>query len=138
MLKSFVSATAVCAIAIACGALILFAFAHNSTLNNPYQVALLWCMAPVTWGIWAMLTPKAWMPEKLPYWGAILGLIAGTGATLVLNIPGRIMGAYVRYRWRGLMVLLAIALYYALWMGVRGLYKTLFRPTVDQKFKAAA
>ncbi len=51
-----------------------------------------WCFVPVVWGLWAMLAPSQWVPNRLPAWGAILGVVAGIMAGPVLNLPLRILG----------------------------------------------
>lgn len=90
-------------------------------------ILFLWCLMPVVWGLWAMLCPRAWVPERLPLWGAILGLLPGSVAFFVLNLPERVVGVAlpVGYRAFGL-VLIALA-YYFLWMLVRLSYRALAR-----------
>lgn len=137
MIQRFVSATAVASVAIACGALALFGAAHTYTLNNPYQIAVVWCVVPATWGVWAILAPKSWVPSRLPNWGAVLGLIAGVMALFVLNIPSRILEQAVSWRLRIFGLLVAVVGYYLLWMAVRAVHWALMPPG-ERTHKAAA
>ncbi len=75
MLPRFASFSAVASlvIALAAGSLRLNPFPN---LETRYLLTSLWCMLPLAWGLWAMLTPRSWLPQSLPLWGAILGLIA--------------------------------------------------------------
>jgi hypothetical protein len=65
------------------------------------------------------------MPKHLPLWGALLGLIAGSLAAFVLNLPSRFFGATVSLALRGVAVLFAVLFYYLLWMLVRAAYRSL-------------
>ena len=67
-----------------------------------------------------MLTPSAWMPNRLPLWGALLGLFAGSMGVFVLNLPSRFLGEPISLLLRGIAVLLGTLLYYLMWMLVRG------------------
>lgn len=90
------------------------------------QLALrLWCVAPLAWGLWAMLAPKSWVPDRLPLWGAILGFFAGVFAMLVLNMPNRVFGLDLPTPMRVLGVLSAIGFYFLLWMLVRSAMRIL-------------
>ena len=124
MMNRFASASAVAAVAIAVGAVTLV-FLLDPLPEAGYRLTRLWCVVPAFWGLWAMITPKAWVPERLPVWGAILGLIAGLLAIFVLNIPAQVVGVQLPMTARGLGVLLAIAFYYLLWLLVRAVYRSL-------------
>jgi hypothetical protein len=124
MIHRFAASTAVASFVIALAALIV-SLTPGLTLEKIYPVTILWCFVPGAWGIWALLIPPSWMPNRLPLWGAILGLIAGTLATFVLNIPFRFLGAAVSLSMRGLGVLVAALFYYLLWMLVRMAYRSL-------------
>ena len=124
MLKRFVAGTAIAAVGIACGALALLLL-PTVPLQRSYVLPLLWCFAPFAWGIWAMLAPRSWIPRKLPIWGAILGLIAGTLAAFLLDLPSRILGQPVPAALRGVGVAVIVAFYYLLWMLVRAVYRAL-------------
>ena len=93
-----------------------------------FPVVILWCFLPAVWGLWAMLAPTDWFPQRLPLWGAILGLAAGLFAAFVLNLPSLIRGVAVPGSLRGLLVLFLVAIYYLLWMLVRVVYRSLARP----------
>ena len=86
-------------------------------------------MVPLAWGLWAMLTPKSWLPQRLPPWGAILGLIAGLLVMFVLDLPGQVIGEPLTPWLRGIGVLLAIGVYYLLWLLVRRAYRALTAPS---------
>jgi len=122
MLKRFVSASAVAGIIIACAAVVLVLLTRLYSLSSPYLLCALWCLLPAAWGIWAILAPDKWIPDRLPYWGSILGLLIGLMAAFVLDIPSRIFGLHLSVLWRVLAVLLAIVVYYLLWKVVRALY----------------
>lgn len=138
MLKRFVAASAVGGVVIACAAVGLATVARVYTLQHPLVVTLLWCMVPAIWGVWAMLTPTAWMPARLPEWGAVLGLVVAIGALFVLNIPMRLTDIYLRMRWRGVGVLVGVAIYYLLWIAVRVVYQRLNPRAEVKTFKTAA
>lgn len=90
-------------------------------------VLLLWCMMQLVWGLWAMLAPRAWMPERLPVWGAILGVLPGALGLLVLNLPSCVSGLALPVGYRALGVVLLVLFYYLLWMLVRLSYRALAR-----------
>lgn len=118
MFQRFAAGTAVASVAIAIAALVV-CFAPGLTFERIYPLTVLWCVAPLAWGIWALLTPSSWMPERLPLWGAILGLMAGSMAAFVLNLPSRFFGQAVSLGLRGVAVLVGVLFYYLLWMLVR-------------------
>jgi hypothetical protein len=139
MLQRFASATSIATIAIACGAVGLWAISHTYSLNNPYLIAEIWCVGPLAWGVWAMLAPKSWVPVRLPEWGAILGLIAGVMASFVVNIPERVFAQATSFRMRAAVVLVAVVFYYLLWMAVRAVYRALTPgPAKETVHKVAA
>lgn len=127
MLIRFASASIVACIATAIASLamlLLFDF-------NPQRFALIlaiWCAVPCIWGLWAMLSPKAWLPQRLPIWGTILGIVAGVMAIFALNLPSRILEVGLSNTTRILIVLLAGLFYYVLWMIVSVVYKRLSGP----------
>ncbi len=124
MLQRFVSGAAIAAVAIACAAFAVLII-PGITWQRAYPLALLWCFAPLGWGIWAMLAPRGFVPHRLPIWGAILGLIAGTLAAFVLNIPSRVLGQSAPATLRGVGVIAIVVVYYALWTLVRAVYQAL-------------
>ena len=118
MIHRFAAAATVASAFVGLGAIFVTLF----PIGNPagIDVALrLWCAAPLAWGLWAMLAPDSWVPQRLPAWGAILGLFAGIFAALVLNMPYRVWGVELPALVRGLAVLIAIGVYYLSWMLVR-------------------
>ena len=118
MFQRFAAGTAVASVAIAIAALIV-CFAPGLTFERIYPLTVLWCVAPLAWGIWALLTPSSWVPKRLPLWGAILGLMAGSLAAFVLNVPSRFFGTAVSATLRGVAVLVLTLFYYLCWILVR-------------------
>ncbi len=127
MIQRFASASAVASvlIALAAGALRL---SLVPTLESRYLVTSIWCVLPLAWGLWAMLTPESWLPQRLPLWGAILGLIAGLLVVFVLDLPGQVRGEPFPTWLRGIGVLLAIGIYYLLWLLVQRASQALTAP----------
>ena len=76
-----------------------------------------------------MLTPQSWRPRRMPLWGAILGLMAGLLAVLVLDLPARLGGEPVPAWLGGVAVLFATGAYYLLWLLVRRVYGALTAPS---------
>jgi hypothetical protein len=85
-------------------------------------LARAWCFVPAVWGLWAVLAPADWVPNRLPVWGAILGVAAGTIAGPVLDLPTRI-GGLSGMSWLAIPV--GPILYYALWLLVRNVYRSM-------------
>jgi len=128
MIQRFASASAVASLLIALGVGGL-RLTPVSSLESCYLLTSIWCVVPLAWGLWAMLTPKGWHPQRMPLWGAILGLIAGLLAVLVLDLPARFRGEPVPAWVGGAGVLLAVGAYYLLWLLVRRLYRALTAPS---------
>lgn len=128
MFQRFAAATAIASIAIAIAAIIL-SFAPALRFERIYPVTILWCCVPLAWGVWAVLTPPAWVPKRLPLWGALLGLLAGSMGAVVLNLPSRFLGQPVSMLARATAVLVGTLLYYLMWMLVRGACRWLANPT---------
>lgn len=118
MLIRFAAAATVASVAIALGSLLIpfLLIFHPEGFG---VVTRLWCLLPALWGVWAMLTPRAWMPERLPQWGAILGLLLGVVALPVFNLPERAFYLHLPMQARIGGVLLASGFYYLLWLLVR-------------------
>jgi hypothetical protein len=127
-MRRFASASAVGSVVIALGAWSL-RLNPLPDIESRYLLTSLWCAVPLAWGLWAMLTPKSWHPQRLPSWGAILGLIAGTLAVFVLDLPARFRGEPVPSWVGGVVVLLAIGVYFLLWLLVRRVYRALTAPS---------
>ena len=121
LFQRFAAATAVASIAVAFAAFIVL-LTPRPIFERTHLLTILWCFAPCAWGIWALLTPTSWMPKRLPIWGAILGLIAGSAAFLVLNLPFRFFGQQVPLTLRGAAILVLGLFYCLLWMLVRAAY----------------
>ncbi|MBZ5614634.1 MAG: hypothetical protein LAO23_11545 [Acidobacteriia bacterium] len=119
MFQRFAAGTAIASIGIAIAAITL-SLIPSLKFERIYPITILWCCAPLAWGVWAVLTPSTWMPKRLPLWGAFLGLFAGSMAAFVLNLPSRFLGAPVSILVRATMVLFITLFYYLLWMLVRG------------------
>ncbi len=124
MIQRFASASAVASVVIAVAAGIL-RVPPLPDLETRYLATSFWCVVPLAWGLWAMLTPKSWLPQRLPLWGAILGLIAGSLGVLVLNLPARISGVAMPAWMQALTVLFFVGIYYLLWLLVRRAYRAL-------------
>ncbi len=124
MLQRFAAGTAIASMAIAVAALAVLLIPILS-FQSIYPLPVIWCMVPLVWGLWAMMAPKAWLPQRLPLWGAILGLVAGLLAAFVLNLPSQVAGQPVSAPLRGLGVIFAVVFYYLLWMLVRVAYRSL-------------
>lgn len=124
MLRRFAAAALVASCLIPIGAIAIFLI-RLATGERYYQMTALWCLVPVVWGIWAVLTPATWMAKRLPLWGAILGLLAGIGGALVLNIPQRIFQIPISFGWRVLLIVPAAGIYYLVWMIVAAAYRGL-------------
>ena len=124
MLSRFTAAAAVASVAIALGSVTLV-FLVEPGPGAGYRLTRLWCVVPAFWGLWALLAPKSWVPERLPAWGAILGVIAGVLALFVLNMPAQVVGVQLSALQRGLAMAFVIAFYYLLWMVVRGVHRSL-------------
>jgi hypothetical protein len=127
MFRRFASASAIASMGIAVGALVLVV-THGLTEERFFPLAVMWCFAPLAWGLWAMIAPSAWVPERLPIWGTILGLAAGLMAFFILNLPWRIFGIAAPLVWRGAGVVMLVVFYYLLWMLVRVAYQSLGGP----------
>jgi hypothetical protein len=112
--------------------LLVVSVAPEVTLERFAPVLILWCVVPVVWGLWAMLTPRTWFPERLPLWGAILGVVAASLAMFVANLPSRMRGEPVPAEWRGAGVAVLVVVYYLLWILVRRVYRTLAAPAIPK------
>ena len=123
MLHRFAAACIVGAAVIATGAVTILLLSPPA--EGTLVLALAWCFVPVAWGFWAMVAPARWVRDRLPAWGAILGIGAGAVAGPLLDLPGR-LGGLTGTRWLVWLVpLIGPFLYYALWMLVRATYCSL-------------
>jgi len=128
MFPRFAAGSAIASIAIALGALVVV-LAPGLTFERIYPLTIIWCLAPLAWGVWALLAPAAWVPQRLPLWGAMLGLMAGLLAAYVFNIPSRVLGETLSVVGRAVAVLVLTVLYYVLWMLVRVAWRSLASAT---------
>lgn len=124
MFHRFVAGSSMGALVIALAALVAVS-TPALPLPRLWPLTTMWCFVPFAWGIWMLLTPRAWLPERLPYWGAILGFVGGTTSAFVLNLPSRIFEVPVSVAGRLVAVAIITVLYYLLWMLVRAVYRSL-------------
>ncbi|MGD0694397.1 MAG: hypothetical protein ABSB82_06035 [Terriglobia bacterium] len=127
MIRRFVSGSAIASLVIACAALAVLV-TPGLGAQRFYPVAFVWCFAPLAWGLWAAFAPGKWVPDRLPVWGAVLGLMGGVLVMFGLNVPSRVLGAVVPVIWRAAGVAVAAVGYYFLWMLVRLAYRSLDKP----------
>lgn len=128
MLLRFVSATGVAALVIAFLSLaVIIVPGPDFSTQQFAPIIALWCLAPALWGVWAMLTPRAWFPQRLPEWGGIFGFLAAILGALVLNLPLRVFGVDIPAIYRAFAAVPAMVIYYALWIAVRATYLRLAR-----------
>jgi hypothetical protein len=128
MFRRFASASAIASMGIALAILVVL-ITHGLAEQRFFPLVVMWCFAPLAWGLWAMIAPSAWVPGRLPVWGMILGLVAGLAALFVLNLPWRIFGVAAPLVWRGAGVVVIAVFYHLLWMLVRVAYRSLGGPT---------
>ena len=133
MFSRFAAGCTVASVVVSGGALV------SLLLGLPVEGALIlttaWCFVPVAWGLWAMFAPPSWVPNRLPVWGSILGVVAGIVAGPLLNLPYRLGGLPRGSRWLALIA--GPLLYYVLWLLVRVAYHSL-RGTDESAGLAAA
>jgi hypothetical protein len=120
MFHRFAAACSVASVVIACGALVSLVL--GLPLDGAWTLTTAWCFVPVAWGLWAMCAPPRWVPNRLPVWGAMLGVVAGIVAGPLLDIPSRV-GAPGGARWLALVA--GPLLYYVLWLLVGSAYRSL-------------
>lgn len=123
MFRRFAAGASVASMLIAAGALAVVTLGDPLSRFTPLLAA--WCIVPLVWGVWTMLTPHAWMPVRLPLWGAVLGVVAGMLASYVLDLPRQVFQVELSGLAHAAAVVVAAALYAALWMGVKLAWRTL-------------
>ena len=119
MFTRFAAASAVAAIALGVAVTVAWIVVPAPQAVRLLPILRIWCLIPAVWGVWAMLTPRAWMPERLPWWGGILGLLLGILLGFVLNVPQQMLGEVVPVWPRATGLVLITAFYYLLWHLVR-------------------
>ena len=142
MFHRFVAGSAIGALVIAVATLVLVSFAP--ALPRTWPLTTVWCFVPFAWGIWALLAPQGWLPNRLPYWGAILGFLVTTLGAFVLDLPSRIFALPATFTGRLAAIVVGTIAYYFLWMLVRTAYRTLTpepkvgAPVASPQFRKAA
>ncbi len=124
MLRRFVAASMIASIAIALGAAALM-LVPGIQINRAYPLIIIWCFVPSIWGLWAMVAPAHLVPDRLQYWGAVLGIIAAVLAIFALDMPQRFLGIDVPPLFQVLGVALAAVGYYIAWTLVKITYRHL-------------
>ncbi|HUK46979.1 MAG TPA: hypothetical protein VLW06_05280 [Terriglobales bacterium] len=124
MFKRFVAASAIAAILVPVAVIVLTMVA-GPQFPRAWPLLTLWCFVPFAWGFWAMLTPREWFPERVPLWGAILGLVLSSFGAFVLDIPARIFETPISVAGSAVLVAAITALYYFVWMIIRSAYAKL-------------
>jgi hypothetical protein len=127
MFHRFAAASAIAAIVVGVAALVVVLI-PGFPLERFSPVMLVWCFVPAAWGLWAMLAPRGWVPERFALWGAILGVIGGLLGAFVLNLPARVAQQEVPASLRVWAVPIAAVIYYLLWLLVRRAYRSLSAP----------
>lgn len=120
MFHRFAAASAVASVVIAAGALVSLLL--GLPLEGAWMLTTAWCFVPAAWGLWAMMAPATWVPNRLPAWGALLGVAAGIVAGPLLDLPSRLGGPTSARR---LALVAGPLLYGVLWMLVRLAYRSL-------------
>jgi hypothetical protein len=126
MLRRFASGATVASIAVSCAAMMI-QFLPSEIRAHAYPILLAWVCLPTIWGLWAMLAPKNWLPERLPLWGSFLGILAGIAAVFVVDAPKIVFGFEWTLGSHCGVVLMFAALYFLLWTAVRGVLHSLAR-----------
>jgi hypothetical protein len=127
MLVRFASAALVVCVAIALAAAVISVLMPVPP-EKLFPLLTFWCIAPVAWGIWAMLAPGSWVPRLFPLWGAFLGVIAGVLCEFVLHLPTVVLGFHFSVLESLLAVLVMAGFYAALWLLVGLAYRSLSHP----------
>jgi hypothetical protein len=120
MLQRFAAACMVASGLIALGAIASLFMALPA--EGARTLTTVWLFVPLGWGVWAALAPASWVPNRLPHWGGLLGVIVGIMAGPVFNMPERLGGPPFA-RWTALVA--GPVLYFLLWFAVRAVYRTL-------------
>jgi len=119
MFRRFAAASAVASILVGVAVTIASLVVPADQLSRLFPILRVWCLVPALWGVWAILTPRSWLPERLSWWGAILGFLAGLLILIVLSIPEQVVGEAVSVTLRSAGVVVLTVAYYLFWMLVR-------------------
>ena len=113
-----------CSVVATIVAPLAFLFYLSDEIPGDAHILLLtvWCILPFVWGVWAILIPSNWLPNRLPHWGALLGIILGAILILGFNFPYLIFELELSILIRILAILVIGAVYFLLWMIVKILY----------------
>lgn len=125
MLRRFAAASTVASILVGIAVTVATVVVPSDQLPRLFPILRVWCLVPVLWGVWAMLAPPTWMPERLPWWGGILGVLLGLFIMIVANIPEQVVGEPVPVTLRAAAVVVLAVVYYLLWMLVRMAWRAL-------------
>ena len=123
MFHRFAAACSVASVVIAGGALVSLLL--GLPLEGAWTLTTAWCFVPVAWGLWAMFAPARWVPNRLPVWGAILGVVAVYCGRSSARPPSRV-GGPSGVRWLALVA--GPLLYYVLWLLVGSAYRSCKSP----------
>ena len=137
MLHKFAAGTVVSSCLLVVGGTAVLAL-HLVTGQRFYAITALWCLVPCIWGVWMMLAPPSWIAKRLPAWGAILGALAGVGGIYVLDIPQRVAEIFIPAALKPACVILAAAIYGAVWIIVGKVYRALTATPTARATSAAA
>lgn len=110
-------------VALAAAGLLISGAVQNAP--SLYRITTAWCILPFAWGAWVALAPRSWVPDRLPLWGAIFGLLLATIVLMVVNMPQQVFAVQWSPAVRAVGVVLAAGVYYLLWMPVRAVYRAL-------------
>jgi hypothetical protein len=124
MLRRFAAATAVISVLLFFAAAVVLVI-PGLAVQRIYPILWIWAIIPCVWGVWAILCPAAWVPQRFPAWGALLGTIAAVMALFVIQLPQRVLQMEFSVPLRALLVVGAAVVYYVLWMMVGNVYRKL-------------
>lgn len=124
MLQRFAAGCVVASALIALGATATLVMALPA--EGARFMTTAWLFLPLGWGLWATLAPGSWVPDRLPLWGGLLGVIVGVMVGPVFNMPARIGWPPVA-RWVALIA--GPVLYFLLWIAVRSVYRAFDKKT---------
>lgn len=140
MLRRFASGCIVGSVAVAVASLAVLFLPVTATMHFT-PVLFIWCIVPLIWGLWAMIAPNSWVPDRMPTWGALLGVVAGVLAAFVLDMPSRVLGEQISVGARASGVIVMVVFYFVMWVAVGSAYRSLAAGVISRpmtKSKKAA